>query len=150
MTKQAKEAIFDSENAPILWKDRKRILGLPITFTRYEVDDDRLTCYKGLFKTTVDEMLLYRILDIKMIRTLGQKICGVGSILLYSADRTDSSFEIKNIKHPDKVRKFLSKLCEHERTERGIRGREMYGTAAAGMLDDFEDESQNDCPNCEH
>ena len=26
----------------ILWKDRKRIMGMPITFTKYTVDDDRL------------------------------------------------------------------------------------------------------------
>ena len=26
----------------IVWKDRKRIFGLPITMTRYFVDDDRL------------------------------------------------------------------------------------------------------------
>ena len=27
---------------PILWSDRKRILGLPLSFTRYRVDEDRL------------------------------------------------------------------------------------------------------------
>ena len=61
----------------LLWKDRKRILGLPISFTAYRVDRDRLICKKGFFKTEVDELLLYRILDIKSTRTLGQKLLHV-------------------------------------------------------------------------
>ena len=35
----------------ILWKDRKRIMGMPITFTKYTVDDDRLYIQEGFFKT---------------------------------------------------------------------------------------------------
>ena len=58
---------------PILWKDRKRILGLPISFTRYELTATRLTIRKGLFSTTTDETRLYRVLDTSLTRTLGQK-----------------------------------------------------------------------------
>ena len=71
----------------ILWKDRKRILGMPITFTKYTVDDDRLYIQEGFFKTEVNEILLYRILDVKSTRTLGQKIFGVGTVTLYCADQ---------------------------------------------------------------
>ena len=126
---------FDQDE--ILWKDRKRILGLPISFTAYRVDKDRLTCKRGLFYTEVDELLLYRVLDIKSSRTFGQKILGVGTVTLYSADRTNSTFELCNIKRPDKVRTFLSKLVEYERTTKGLVGKEIYGvlggTAADGV-----------------
>ena len=127
----------------ILWKDRKRILGLPISFTVYEVDNDRLTIRKGLFRTETDEILLYRILDIKLVRTLGQKIFGVGTITLYSADQSHSTFAIQNIKKPDAVRKFLSRIVERERTAKGITGREIVG--AAGMMHDCAEqlEAQN-------
>lgn len=120
----------------LLWKDRKRILGLPISFTAYRVDRDRLICKKGFFKTEVDELLLYRILDIKSSRTLGQKLFGVGTVTLFSADQTHSTFELVNIRRPEKVRTFLSKLVEYERTTKGLVGREIYGAgtpaAAAG------------------
>lgn len=115
----------------VIWKDRKRILGMPISFTAYRVEKDRLMCKKGFFKTVVDELLLYRVLDIKSTRTLGQKIFGVGTITLYSADQTHSAFALTNIKKPDKVRAFLSKLVEYERTSRGLVGREIYGAANA-------------------
>lgn len=131
----AKQPYLDdiSEEKP-LWRDRKRILGLPLSFTVYEVDKDRLTTRKGLFRTETNEILLYRILDIKLVRTLGQKICGVGTITLYSADQTHEVMEIKNIARPETVRKFLSRIIEQERREKGLTGREIYG--AAGLVQD--------------
>ena len=120
----------------ILWKDRKRILGMPISFTKYEVSQDRLVMHKGLFTTVTDELLLYRILDIKLTRTFGQKLFGVGTVTLYSADQSHHTLELKSIKKPDAVRRFLSKIVEQERSEKGIIGREILGSAAVGMQHD--------------
>jgi len=116
----------------VLWHDRKRILGMPISFTVYEIDEERFTTRRGLLRTETDEILLYRILDIKLVRTLGQKLFGVGTITLYSADQSCSTFAIQNIKKPDAVRKFISKIVEQQRAQKGIRGREIVG--AAGMI----------------
>ena len=113
-----------------LWKDRKRILGMPISFTKYEVTNERLIMRKGLFSTETNELLLYRVLDLKLIRKFSQKIFGVGTIILYCADRSTSELELTNIKKPEAVRKFLSKIVEHERTTKGLTGRELYGAAA--------------------
>ena len=116
----------------ILWHDRKRILGMPISFTVYDVDQNNLTIRKGLFSTTTDEMLLYRILDLKMKQTLGQKIFGVGTLTLYTADQSNPTVQLENIKYPDKVRRFLGNLIEQQRNAKGITGREMYGAAGIG------------------
>ena len=113
---------------PILWKDRKRILGMPISFTKYIVEDNRLIVRKGLFSTETEETLLYRIVDIKLKRSFGQKLYGVGTITLYATDRSTPTIELKNIKKPDAVRRFLSKIVEQERIEKGLIGREIYGT----------------------
>ena len=126
----------------LLWKDRKRILGMPISFTKYEVTGDRLVTRKGLLHTETDEILLYRILDIKLRQSLGQKMFGVGTVTLYSADKSNNTLELKNIKKPEAVRKFVSRLVEQVRTQKGITGREIYGAAAGAMnvpLEDFVD-----------
>ena len=67
----------------VLWKDRKRICGLPITFTKYRLEGERLYVTKGLLRTVEDETLLYRVLDISLERTLADKIFGVGTIVLH-------------------------------------------------------------------
>ena len=126
---------FDFEQKPLLWKDRKRYLGMPISFTRYEFDSDRLVSRIGLFKTATDEVLLYRILDVKMTQTLWQKLFGVGTIMLYTADQSQSQIPLINIKNPEKIRRGLSELVEKERMEKRLIGRELFGTAASGLID---------------
>ena len=62
----------------IIWKDRKRTLfGLPLSFTKYELTEDRLFIKTGLLTQKEDEVRLYRIMDIGLTRTLGQRIFGV-------------------------------------------------------------------------
>lgn len=45
----------------ILWKDRRRRLGMPLSFQRYRLGEDRLFYEKGFLSTTVDDILLYRV-----------------------------------------------------------------------------------------
>ena len=53
-----------SINIECLWKDRKRHLGLPLSFTRYSLSDDRLFVSEGFLNIKDDEVLLYRVRDI--------------------------------------------------------------------------------------
>ncbi|NLT12341.1 MAG: PH domain-containing protein [Clostridiaceae bacterium] len=121
----------------ILWKDRKRYFGLPISFTVYSFDCNRLYVKRGLLHTTVDELLLYRVLDIRLARRLSQKIFGVGSIILDTADKTNSQMTLKNIKDSERVRKALSAIVEKERDEKRVLGKEMFG--ASGDMGDLID-----------
>ena len=143
--KKANQAI-ESENDPVLWHDRKRILGMPLSFTVYEVTNDRFILRRGFFRTETDEILLYRILDIKMVRTLGRKLFGVGTITLFSADQSHHTVELQSIKHPEKVRRFLSNIVERERTQKGLVGKEIYGMAGAGMNHDGCSHEPGDVP----
>ena len=128
------------EALEIKWKDRKRILGMPISFIRYIVEEERFICRKGFFRTETDEILLYRILDIKMVQTLGQKIFGVGNITLYSTDQTDNRIDLVNVKNPEKVRRLLGTLVEDRRTEKQVAGRELYGKAGHAGHEPFEED----------
>ncbi len=121
----------------ILWKDRKRYFGLPISFTVYSFDCNRLYVKRGLLHTTVDELLLYRVLDIRLARRLSQKIFGVGTIILDTADKTNSQMTLKNIKDSERVRKALSAIVEKERDEKRVLGKEMFG-ASGEMADNID------------
>ena len=126
------------ETSELLWKDRRRRLGLPLSFTKYEIYDDKLVLRKGFFKTTVDETMIYRIMDIKLIRTLGQKLFGVGSVVLMSSDKSHPTLELKSIKQSEAVRNFLSELVDKQRTARGISSRELLGDIFEGDGDGIE------------
>ena len=62
------------ENIKLLWKDRKRHLGMPLSFTRYSMSDDRIFLETGFLNLTLEEILLYRVRDITLKRSFGQRI----------------------------------------------------------------------------
>lgn len=109
------------DSVHLLWSDRSRILGLPITFTKYGISEDRIFCEKGLLNMKFEEILLYRVWDISMKITLGQRIFGVGSILLQSSDKTAPVLEIKNIKNPREVKEMIHEQVEEVKVQRRMR-----------------------------
>ncbi len=127
----------------ILWHDRKRYLGLPISFTRYSFDENRFYLKKGLFNVTSDEILLYRVLDVTLKRSFGQRIFGVGTIILSTADQTLPLMKIESVKDSERVCRALSNIVEKERNEKRVLGKEMFGAAGFddmgdGFMDGFD------------
>lgn len=109
----------------LIWKDRKRTLfGLPWSFTKYELEEERLFIKTGFFTQKEDEVRLYRIMDIGLTRTLGQRIFGVGTIHCSSADKTMGDFDIKSVKNPGEVKEKLSQLVEEQRDKKRVANRE--------------------------
>ena len=118
----------------ILWQDRKRIIfGLPWTFTKYKLYEDKLQICTGFLNKKEEEIRLYRIMDTTLEKPLGQRIFGLGSIKVNSADKTTPQFYILRVKNSDKVRDMLSEQVEKERERRRVSGREF-------MNNDFDDE----------
>ena len=123
------------ENIQTRWSDRSRIFGLPITFTKYSMSDDRIFCEKGLLNMKFVEILLYRVRDISMKITLGQRIFGVGSILLQSSDKTAPVLEIKNVKNPRQVKEMIHQQVEQVKEQRRMR----FGEVLEDPTDDMPD-----------
>lgn len=129
------------EMAEIIWKDRKRIFfGLPWTFTKYSLSEDRLFISTGFFSVKEDEVRLYRIMDVSLERKLWQRMCGLGTIKCCSADKTMGDFEIKNIKKSREVKEMLSNMVEDERTQKKVSSREFMDHER----DEFDDYNEYD------
>ena len=123
----------------VVWKDRKRICGLPITFTKYSMSEDRLFLETGLLNTRQEEVILYRVRDISMKITLGQRIFGVGSILLQSSDKTSPVLELKNIKNPREVKEMIHRQVEEIKVQRRMRfGEILEDPSDEDSFDSFE------------
>ena len=121
-----------------LWYDRKRtLLGLPLSFTKYYVYNEKLGVETGFFTLREEEIRLYRIMDITLRRSFGQRIFGLGTIHICSADKTTPEFDIKNIKKPREIKERLSTLVEEARNAKRISGREY-------MSVDFDDDDDDD------
>ena len=109
------------------WKDRKRILGLPITFTRYRLSEDRLFCEKGFLNIRQDEVLLYRVRDLQLNMSLGQRIFGVGTVCVISSDKSVPHLDLVNVKQPREVKELIHKNVEAAKDKRRMRTMEVMG-----------------------
>ncbi len=109
------------------WKDRKRILGLPITFTRYRLSEDRLFCEKGFFNIRQDEVLLYRVRDLQLNLKLTQRIFGVGTVCVISSDKSVPHLDLVNVKNPREVKELIHRSVEEAKDKRRMRTMEIMG-----------------------
>ena len=120
-----------------LWQDRKRHLGLPISFTRYALSEDRLFLSQGFLNIKDDEVLLYRVRDIDSSRSLWQRIFGVGTINILSSDKSMPNLVLQNVKNPVEVKEMIHQQVEKVKIERRVRVGEIM---TSDMDDDFDDE----------
>ncbi len=122
----------------VVWKDRKRIIfGLPWTFTKYGLSEDRIFIETGFFNLQENEVRLYRIMDVSLERKLWQRLFGMGTITCYSSDKSMGVFKIQNIKKPSEVKELISSYVEEERTRKRVTSKEFIND------DVFDDESDS-------
>ena len=120
-----------------LWKDRKRYFGMPLSFTRYSLSEDRLFISEGFLTIKDDEILLYRVRDIDTRRSLWQRLFGVGTVIVVSSDKTMPNLVLKNIKDPVFVKELIHKQVEEMKIKRRVRFGEI-------MTDDNIDDDLDD------
>ena len=119
----------------LLWTDRKRYFGLPLSFTRYAISEDRLFQATGILNLKYEEILLYRIRDITLSRSFGQRIFGVGSITVTSSDKSRPVLVIQNVKDAPAVKELIHQQVEDMKIRRRVR----FGEIAA-FSDDMDDQ----------
>ena len=127
-----------------LWKDRKRFLGMPLSFTRYRLSEDRLFCETGFLNIKSDEVLLYRVRDLQLNLRLGQRIFGVGTVCVISSDKSVPHLDLKNVKNPRMVKELIHQNVEAAKDKRRMRATELIGTDDGSV---YHDEDIDDDPD---
>lgn len=132
---------MDKLGVDMIWKDRKRYLGMPLSFTRYALSEDRLFLSVGFINIRDEEVLLYRVRDITTSRTLWQRLFGVGTITVASSDKTMPVLVLQNVKDPTLVKELLHKTVEEIKIRRRVRVGEIMSN---GCNHDLEDDDELD------
>lgn len=124
----------------ILIKERKRwcLFALPFTFTTYTLTDRKLLVNSGLLSSTEDEILLYRIVDLTLKRSLFQKLFGLGTVIVHAQDTTTPVLDLKNIKHSHDFKEMLSNQIESEKIRLRMRKGEIITDTVCDCDDCFD------------
>ncbi|MDD2445317.1 MAG: hypothetical protein PHX09_00670 [Clostridia bacterium] len=110
----------------LVWKDRKRWAGMPLSFTRYFLIEKpnqwiKLFTSVGLFSTIDEELYLFRVFDITVHQTFSNKIFNEGSIILHVNDESCDKVVLKRVLNPFKVKAIIADQVELERRRRGFK-----------------------------
>ncbi|MDO4616653.1 MAG: PH domain-containing protein [Lachnospiraceae bacterium] len=128
-----------------VWTDKKRTLfGLPLSFTRYSLTEERFFVETGFLNKKEDEVRLYRIMDVSLTRSLGQRMFGVGTIHCCSADKSMGDFDILSVKNPRDVKEMLSEMVEKERVAKRVSNREYMMHDDDAYDDEYDHEYEDD------
>jgi membrane protein YdbS with pleckstrin-like domain len=70
-----------------------------IRMTHYEVSPDRIEYGEGVFDRKVDNLDMFRVVDIKLRRNILDCVVGVGTVILTTSDKSHPEFEFKKVKN---------------------------------------------------
>lgn len=73
---------------------------LKLKMTRYEVTSERIEWGRGIFDRRVDNLDMFRVIDLKMRRTVLDCIFGIGTVGLITTDKTDPEFVFEKVRSP--------------------------------------------------
>jgi membrane protein YdbS with pleckstrin-like domain len=87
---------------------------------RYEVTPERIEFSRGIFSRKIDNIDMYRIVDIKLHRSLVDVLTGVGAVTLMTKDETDPTFEFEKIAGPKELYDILKKVSLQADRRQGV------------------------------
>ena len=99
-------------------KKRTKIFGLPWTFTKYIIDDEKVTIKSGFLSTVEDDAYMYKIQDVRLVRSFFERLARIGTVICYTGDTTHPELKLVHIRRANEIKDFLMKASEEARIKR--------------------------------
>ncbi len=82
-----------------------------LKMTRYEVSPDRIEWSRGILDRRVDNIDMFRVIDLKMRRSVLDCIFGIGTVglIMTDKDKTDPKFEFEKMHRPRELYDIIKK-----------------------------------------
>lgn len=119
----------------IKFVERKRwvFLGLPFTFTVYTVKEDLITVQNGFLNKKENDCYIYKVQDVELLRSLGERIFGLGTVKCYTGDTTDPELYLTHIRNAKEIKDFILEVSEKARQKRRTLNMLDIGADGSGM-----------------
>ena len=100
--------------------DRKRTLffGLPFSFTKYNVTEEKINIKSGFLSVVEDDAFMYKIQDVRLKRSFIERIFGLGTVVCYTGDVTHPELKLTHIKNAEPIKDYVMHASEEARLKR--------------------------------
>ena len=85
------------------------IKAINLKMTHYEVTPDRIEWSRGILDRRVDNIDMFRVIDLSMRRSLLDCLFGIGTVALITTDKTDPTFTFEKIKNSRRLYDIIKK-----------------------------------------
>ena len=99
-------------------KKRVKFFCLPLSFTKYTITEEKLTITTGFLSITEDDAYMYKIQDVRLTRSLAERIFKLGTITCYTGDTTHPELIMIHIRHSSEIKDFIMQASEEARRKR--------------------------------
>ena len=99
-------------------RKRSMLLGLPLSFTKYFIAEEKVTITTGFLNITEDDAFMYKIQDVRLTRTLFERMFKLGTITCYTGDTTHPELIFVHIRHFAEIKDFIMQSSEEARRKR--------------------------------
>ena len=125
----------------LVYKEKKRtvFLGLPLCFVTYNIYDEKINIKSGFLSTTEDDAYMYKVQDVRLTKSLMERIFRLGTITCFTGDRTHPELKLVHIRKASAIKEYLISASEEARRKR----RTMHTLDidhAADIMDDSDDD----------
>ena len=118
-------------------KKRTKFLGLPLYFTKYSISQEKINIRRGFLTTTEDDAYMYKVQDVRLTRSMMERMFKRGTVICYTGDTTDPTLELKHIRNSKEIKEYIIHASEEAR----LRRRTRYNVDVGN--DDSEDEDND-------
>lgn len=87
---------------------------------RYEVTPERIEFSRGIFNRKIDNIDMFRVVDIKLHRSLADCLTGVGGVTVVTRDESDPTFEFEKIGDPKNLYDIIKKASLQADRRQGV------------------------------
>lgn len=119
--------------------EKKRVvfLGLPLTFTKYIIKDDMITINSGFLRKIENDCYMYKVQDVELSQTFGERIFGLGTVICYTGDTTHPKLELVHIKKAKEIKNDILLASEEARLKRRTLNTLNIGNGEVDIDDNF-------------
>lgn len=91
-----------------------------LKMTYYEVTTDRIEWSRGIFDRRVDNLDMFRVVDLSLRRTLLDTLFGIGTVTLTTSDKSDPEFKFEKVRHIRELYDAIKEASLEADQDRGV------------------------------